>query len=83
MSIIRQGLSSLLNGAIIDILAEVPGAHKVIELLKRNFTFTAAEIAENFQTSYGFAIAAISAGLVAPEKQPGFWRSLFQGHWVP
>jgi serine/threonine protein kinase len=77
-ALIRQGLSSLLNGAIIDIMAEVPGANKAIDLLRRKFTFTAAEIAENFQTSYGYAIAAISAGLVAPDKQPGFWRSLFQ-----
>ena len=77
-ALIRQGLSSLLNGAIIDLMAEVPGANKAIDLLRRKFTFTAAEIAENFQTSYGYVIAAISVGLVALDKQQGFWRSLFQ-----
>ncbi len=75
-TIIRKGLSTLLSGSIIEILADVPGVNKVVELLKENFTFTASEIAQNFQASYGYALAAISSGL--PENQSGFWKSLFQ-----
>jgi hypothetical protein len=70
--IVRKGLSTLLNSRIIEILSDVPGANKAIELLKENFTFTAAEIAKNFQDSYGYALAAISSGLAAPENQRGF-----------
>ncbi len=74
--IIRKGISTLLNSRIIEILSDVPGASKAIELVKENFTFTAAEIAHNFQDSYGYALAAISSGLL--ENRPGFWKSLFQ-----
>ena len=74
--IIRKGLSTLLNSRIIEILSDVPGVSKAIELVKENFTFTAAEIAQNFQDSYGYALAAISSGL--PENQPGFWKALFK-----
>jgi len=49
-------------------------------LLKENFTFNAAEIAKNFQDSYGYALAAISSGLAAPENQRGFWQSLLQAN---
>jgi serine/threonine protein kinase len=76
--ILRKGLSTLLNSSIIEILADVPGASKAIDLLKENFTFTAAEIAKNFQESYGYALAAIGSGLVPLENQRGFWQSLFQ-----
>jgi len=41
----------------------MPGVNKAVDLLKENFTFTAFEIAQNFQDSYGYALAAISSGL--------------------
>jgi serine/threonine protein kinase len=78
--IIRQGLSNLLNSSIIEILSDMPGVSKAVDLLKENFTFTAAEIAQNFQESYGYALSAISSGLAAPENQRGFWKSLFQAN---
>ena len=78
--IIRQGLSTLLNSSIIEILSDMPGVSKSVDLLKENFTFTAAEIAQNFQESYGYALAAISSGLAAPENQRGFWQSFFQAN---
>ncbi|MCP3931627.1 MAG: hypothetical protein GY705_21305, partial [Bacteroidetes bacterium] len=78
--IIREGLSNLLNSSIIEILSDMPGVSKAVDLLKENFTFTAAEIAKNFQDSYGYALAAISSGLAAPENQRGFWKSLFQAN---
>ncbi len=78
--IIRKGLSTLLNSSIIEILSDMPGVSKAVDLLKENFTFTTAEIAQNFQDSYGYALAAISSGLAAPENQRGFWQSLFQAN---
>ncbi len=78
--ILRKGLSTLFKSNIIEILADVPGFKKAIDLLKENFTFTAAEIANNFQDSYGYALAAIGSGLVPLENQRGFWKSLFQAN---
>jgi len=79
-TILREGLSNLLNSSIIEILSDMP-ASKAVDLLKENFTFTAAEIAQNFvKPSYGYALAAISSGLAAPENQRGFWQSLFQAN---
>jgi len=56
----------------------MPGVNKAVDLLKENFTFTAFEIAQNFQDSYGYALAAISSGL--SENQRVFWKSLFQAN---
>lgn len=78
--ILRKGLSTLFKGAVMEILADVPGAGKAVDLLKENFTFTAAEIAKNFQDSYGYALAAIGSGLAEPENQRGFWQSLLQAN---
>jgi len=78
--ILRKGIGTLLNSSIIEIISDVSGTGKAVELLKENFTFTAAEIAKNFQDSYGYALAAISSGLAAPENQRGFWHSLFQAN---
>ncbi len=80
INIFRQGLSTLLNSSIIEILSDVPGVSKAIDLLKEIFTFTTAEIAQNFQESYGYALSAISSGLAAPENHRGFWKSLFQAN---
>ncbi len=78
INILRKGISTLLKSNIIEIFSDVPGGSKAVELLKENFTFTAAEMAKNFQESYVYALAAISSGLAAPENQRGFWKSLFQ-----
>jgi hypothetical protein len=76
--ILRKGISSLLNSNVINILAESTGSEKALNLLKANFTFTAAEIATAFQDSHIRAIAAISAGLVSPEQGQGFWQTLLK-----
>ncbi len=78
--IFRQGISTLLNSAIVDILAGVTDTEKALDLLKQNFTFTADEMAKNFQDGYGYALAAISSGLAAPENQQGFWQTLVQSN---
>jgi hypothetical protein len=80
ITILRKGISTLLNSSIIEILSDVSGTSKAVDLLKENFTFTAAEMAKNFQDSYAYALAAISSGLATPENQRGFWQSLFQAN---
>ena len=77
-TILRQGLATLFNSAVVNILAEATKTEKPFNLLKEHFSFTADEIAQAFQQSYGYALAAISTGLVSPENQQGFWKSLFQ-----
>ncbi|OAD21052.1 hypothetical protein THIOM_003197, partial [Candidatus Thiomargarita nelsonii] len=76
--IFRKGLCSILNSAVIDILAKSTGTDKALDLLKANFTFTAAEIAASFQDSHARALAAISAGLVSSEQERGFWKKLLE-----
>ena len=76
-TIFRKGLNSLLNGAMMAILAKSTGTEKVVELLRQHFTFTAQEMAQAFQNSYGYALATIGTGLVAPEQQRGFLKQLF------
>jgi serine/threonine protein kinase len=78
--IFRQGISTLLNSRIIEILSDVQGVNKALDLLKENFTFTAAEMAKNFQDGYGYALATISSGLATPENQQGFWKTLVQSN---
>jgi len=78
--IFRNGISSILNSSVINILAESTGTEKALNLLKANFTFTAAEIATAFQDSHARAIAAICTGLVSPEQRRGFWRTLLKSN---
>jgi len=78
--IFRNGISSLLNSSVINILAQSTGTDKALNLLKANFTFTAAEIAAAFQDSHARAIAAICAGLVSPEQRQGFWKTLLKSN---
>ncbi len=79
-TILRKGLSTLLNSSIIEILSDMPGVNKALNLLQENFTFTADEMAKNFQDGYGYALAAISSGLATPENQQGFWKTLVQSN---
>ncbi|MEK8015502.1 MAG: right-handed parallel beta-helix repeat-containing protein [Candidatus Parabeggiatoa sp.] len=79
-TLFRKGLSSLLNSAIINILTKSTGTERVVELLKENLTFTAAQIAKSFQDSYSYALIAISAGLVSPEQQRSFWQKLISSN---
>jgi formylglycine-generating enzyme required for sulfatase activity len=74
-TLIQTGLRTILGGAIIEILAEKAG-NKAIDILKKHFSFSADEIANTFQTSYGYALGAISAGLAAPEQKLAFLQKL-------
>ncbi|MEN8214857.1 MAG: leucine-rich repeat domain-containing protein [Pseudomonadota bacterium] len=78
IKILHKGLSTLLNSAVIEILADRTNTDKIIEILKEKFTLSQAEIAKAFQDSYAYALAAISTGLVLPENQQRFWQTLFQ-----
>ena len=75
-TIFSSGLSTMLQGAVIESLTQVPGAGSAVNLLQENFKFTAAEIANNFQNSYGYALAAINNGLTTKENQRKFWQTL-------
>jgi len=56
--ILNKAFSTLLQGAIIRVLSKVPGADDAIDLLKENFTFSAAEVANNFQKKLRLCISS-------------------------
>jgi len=60
-------LNSLLDGQIIAKAGE-----KTLATIKAHFTFTAHEITKAYQDSYGYALAAISTGLAAPDQKLAF-----------
>ena len=62
-TLISTALSTLLkDGPIAGILVE-KGEEKAISIFKAHFTFSAFEIANSYQKSYAYALAAICAGL--------------------
>ncbi|OAD23104.1 hypothetical protein THIOM_001069, partial [Candidatus Thiomargarita nelsonii] len=61
---IKTGISTLLGGPIVEFMAE-----KAISAFQAHFDFSAFEIANAFQESYGYALDAIAAGLAKPNKQ--------------
>ncbi len=75
-TIFRKGVCFLLNSVVVNLLSTEK--EKVFELLKKNFTFTVSEIADAFQDSYSYALAAIATGLMPAEQQSDFWKKLFQ-----
>ncbi|MEK8019603.1 MAG: hypothetical protein VSS75_022235, partial [Candidatus Parabeggiatoa sp.] len=76
MSLIQKGLQTALDSPVIDILAKNLGADNLVSILREHFTFTAFEIAQTYQTSYGYALAAISAGLAKDEQKNRFIQTL-------
>jgi internalin A len=76
--IFKEGLSSLLNSAIINIIDKSNSTDEALEVLKQHFTFTAAEIAQAFQESYIRALIAISTSLVSPEQGQIFWQKILK-----
>jgi len=71
-TLIQKGLQTALDSPVIDILAKNLGADNLVSILQEHFTFTAFEIAQTYQTSYGYALAAISAGLAKDEQKNRF-----------
>ncbi|RKZ65226.1 MAG: hypothetical protein DRQ99_13300 [Candidatus Parabeggiatoa sp. nov. 3] len=76
MSLIQKGLQTALDSPVIDILAKNLGADNLVSILREHFTFSAFEIAQTYQTSYGYALAAISAGLAKDEQKNRFIQTL-------
>lgn len=61
-TLIKTGINALLGGAAVKILAE-NAEDKVVSALHEHLTFSA--LAETYQKSYNYALAAISTGLAA------------------
>ncbi|OAD19151.1 hypothetical protein THIOM_005230, partial [Candidatus Thiomargarita nelsonii] len=76
-TIIKAGIAALLGGPIIEILIEKAG-QKATKIFNEKFTFTAFEIAETYQESYTYALAAITAGLIERDEKISFLQSLTQ-----
>jgi serine/threonine protein kinase len=71
-TLISTALSTLLKeGTIAEILIENAGK-KAISIFQAHFTFSAFEIANSYQNSYTYALAAIGAGLATPEQKIRF-----------
>jgi len=76
-TLIKAGIAALLGGPIIEILMEKAG-QKATKIFNEKFTFTAFEIAETYQESYSYALAAITAGLVEPDEKISFLQRMKQ-----
>jgi serine/threonine protein kinase len=58
-------LGSLLDSpAVVEMASQVGG--KAVSIVKEHFTFTAYEVTGAYQDSYGYALAAIRLGVIAP-----------------
>jgi len=69
-TILRNGISTLLNSAIVEILAGVTDTEKAVDLLKENFTFTADEMAKTFEQSYGLLEQVMARLYLSPQIKP-------------
>jgi formylglycine-generating enzyme required for sulfatase activity len=70
-TLIETGINALLGGDAVEVLAK-NASEKVVSAFQAHFTFSAFEIAENYQKSYNYALAAICAGLAAPKQKLAF-----------
>ncbi|RKZ53816.1 MAG: hypothetical protein DRR08_27025 [Candidatus Parabeggiatoa sp. nov. 2] len=60
-------LGSLLDSpAVVEMASQLGG--KAVSIVNEHFTFTAYEVTGAYQDSYGYALAAIRLGVVAPEQ---------------
>jgi parallel beta-helix repeat protein len=75
-TLISTALNTLLKeGAIAEILVEKAG-EKAIAIFQAHFTFSAFEIANSYQKSYAYALAAICGGLATPDQKFRFLQKL-------
>ncbi|MEN8220360.1 MAG: right-handed parallel beta-helix repeat-containing protein [Pseudomonadota bacterium] len=75
MSLSTPLCTLLKEGAIVDFLVE-KAATKALSVFQARFTFTAFEIANAYQKSYSYALAAICAGLATPDQKFSFLQKL-------
>ncbi|RKZ77726.1 MAG: hypothetical protein DRR19_27515, partial [Candidatus Parabeggiatoa sp. nov. 1] len=71
----QTGLCTLLNGPVIKVLAQQSN-DKAVSIVKEYLTFTTYEIAQTYQNSYAYTLAAIAAGLATPEQKVAFLQKL-------
>ena len=74
---IKVGINALLGGPILEPLVD-KASEKAASIFKEKFTFTAFEIAETYQESYSYALAAITVGLSDPKEKLKFLKTLPQ-----
>ena len=74
---LKVGLGTLLGGPILETLVE-KASDKAVSIFQEKFTFTAFEMAETYQESYGYALAVITVGLADPEEKFQFLKTLSQ-----
>jgi serine/threonine protein kinase len=73
--LIQTGLSTLLDSAIVEALAD-KAKEKAVPILIEHFTFTAYEMTKAYQESFEKALAAISLGLAASEHELALWQKV-------
>jgi len=61
-TLIETGINALLGGDAVQVLAK-NASDQIVSAFRAHFTFSAFEIAENYQKSYNYALAAIYTGL--------------------
>ncbi len=74
---IKVGINALLGGPILEPLVD-KASEKAASIFKEKFTFTSFEIAETYQESYSYALAAITVGLSDPKEKLKFLKTLPQ-----
>lgn len=75
-TLISTALSTFLKEDVIaDVLVEKAG-EKALSIFQTHFTFSAFEMANSYQKSYAYALAAIGAGLATPEQRFRFLQKL-------
>jgi len=80
--LIQAGLGYVLENPIVQGIQSVQGClperatEKISEILKAHFTFSAKEISQAYQSSYAYALAAISTGLATPEQRQSFLQKI-------
>jgi len=72
---VEQGATSMLDNSITKALTE-HASGQVINILREHFNFTPYDIAQIYQKSYSYALAAISSGLATQEQKLTFLQKV-------
>jgi formylglycine-generating enzyme required for sulfatase activity len=76
-TLLQSLLGSLLDSpAVVEIATQAGG--KALSLIREHFTYSAYEISQAYQDSYGYALGSIRVGLAAPDKFFAFTDEIFQ-----
>lgn len=75
--LICSTLASFFNSPLLEALAKQIGINAV-ETLHNHFTLSSREISHALQTSYGYALAAVSLGVAPEKRRASLWNNLTQ-----